>query len=109
TAFQEVSWPMAAMVWVAEKLIPPCYRKAWFHAISESTRDDLVDRGVARGRIAVVHPGVDSGHYRPVPGGERLDPPTFIYLGRLKRYKGVDIILEAMAIAVKEWPELRLV
>ena len=58
TAFQEVSWPMAATVWAAERLIPVAYRRAWFHAISESTRDDLVARGIPADRIAVVHPGV---------------------------------------------------
>ena len=36
------------------------YRRAFFHAISESTRDDLVARGVAPERIRVIHPGVDA-------------------------------------------------
>ncbi len=108
TAFQEASWPMAATVWAAERLIPPCYRRAWFHAISESTRDDLVARGIPAARIAVVHPGVDSEHYAPAAGAGRLTPPTFAYIGRLKRYKGVDILLRATAIARAERPDLRL-
>jgi hypothetical protein len=36
---------MAAIVWAAELPIPAVYRRAAFHAISESTRDDLVRRG----------------------------------------------------------------
>ena len=48
TAFEEAPWPMAATVWAAERPLPRAYRRAGFHAISESTRDDLVARGRAR-------------------------------------------------------------
>ncbi len=108
TAFQEVSWPMAAVVWSAERLIPRAYQRAWFHAISESTRDDLVDRGIPHARIAVVHPGVDAQHYTPDAGVTRFEPPRFVYIGRLKRYKGVDLLLRALALARRERPDLEL-
>jgi glycosyltransferase involved in cell wall biosynthesis len=108
TAFQEVSWPMAAMVWLAERPIPRLYRRAWFHAISDSTRDDLVARGVPRERIAVVYPGVDADRFTPDPSLPRHAPPRFVYVGRLKRYKGVDILLRALAEARRRRPELSL-
>ncbi len=108
TAFQEAPWPMAAAVWVAERLIPLAYRRAWFHAISESTRDDLVARGIPAGRIAVVHPGVDTTAFRPDPEVPRHDPPRFVYVGRLKRYKGVENIIRALALARTIRPELSL-
>src|SRR5438067_968689 len=65
TAFREASWPIAAVVWAAERPIPRAYRRAWFHAISESTRDDLVRRGVPAERVEVIYPGVDAGWYTP--------------------------------------------
>jgi glycosyltransferase involved in cell wall biosynthesis len=108
TAFQEVSWPMAATVWTAERAIPRGYRRAWFHAISESTRDDLVARGVPAERIAVVHPGVDASRYIPDPAVGRAAPPRFVYLGRLKRYKGVELVIRALAQAHRERPDLEL-
>lgn len=108
TAFQEASWPMAAAVWLAERPIPRRYRRAGFHAISESTRDDLIRRGVAPGAIRVIHPGVDSVHYRPDPGVGRSDPPSFLYMGRLKRYKGIDLAIRALAVARQDRPELSL-
>ncbi len=99
TAFAEASAPMAAVVWTSELAIPRVYKGAGFHAISESTRDDLVRRGVPSERIAVIHPGVDSEWYRPDPATPRATRPTFLYLGRLKRYKGVEYALLALAAA----------
>lgn len=108
TAFEEASWPMAATVWLAEQPLPRAYRRAGFHAISESTRDDLVDRGVARDRIRVIHPGVDCVRYRADPAVSRTADPTFVYVGRLKRYKKVTVAIQALALARQERPELRL-
>jgi len=108
TAFKEASWPAACIVWLAEKLIPRAYRGAGFHAISESTRDDLVLRGIDRNRIEVIHPGVDSVHYGPDAETPRSDPPSFLYVGRLKRYKGIDVAIRALALARKRRPDLVL-
>jgi glycosyltransferase involved in cell wall biosynthesis len=108
TAFEEASWPVAATVWAAERPLPRMYRSAGFHAISESTRDDLVARGVPGSRIRVIHPGVDSRHFTPAPGGRRAAPPTFLYVGRLKRYKGIGFAIQALALARRRRPDLRL-
>jgi glycosyltransferase involved in cell wall biosynthesis len=107
TAFQEASWPAAAVVWLAEQPLARAYRRAGFHAISESTRDDLVARGVPPDRIRVIHPGVDSVSLSPDPQA-RAASPGFVYVGRLKRYKGVDTALRALAIARRTRPDLRL-
>ena len=69
TAFAEAAWPVAAAVWAAERPLPWAYRRAGFHAISESTRDDLVARGVRPERIRVIHPGVDSRRFTPRSAG----------------------------------------
>ncbi|MGH7531220.1 MAG: glycosyltransferase family 4 protein [Gemmatimonadales bacterium] len=108
TAFAEASWPIAAAVWAAERPIPRAYRRAGFHAISESTRDDLVRRGVPPDRIVVIHPGVDSAWYHPDAAVARAERPTFLYLGRLKRYKGVELALRALAAARAVRPDMTL-
>lgn len=108
TAFDEAAWPIAATVWAAERPFPLAYRRAGFHAISESTRDDLIARGVAADRIRVIHPGVDSRHFTPGPAGRRSATPTFLYVGRLKRYKGIGFAIRALALARRHRPDLRL-
>lgn len=108
TAYIEASWPVATAVWAAEQAIPRAYARAWFHVISNSTRDDLIDRGVRRDRIEVIYPGIDAIWYSPDPAVPRAPQPTFLYVGRLKRYKGVDIALRALALAHAERRDLVL-
>jgi glycosyltransferase involved in cell wall biosynthesis len=108
TAFREASWPVATIVWLAELPIPAMYRRAAFHAISESTRDDLVRRGIPPERIRVIYPGVDTAGLTPDPAVARTPEPTFLYVGRLKRYKGVDTAVRAIALARERGRTLRL-
>ncbi|MGH7678321.1 MAG: glycosyltransferase family 4 protein [Gemmatimonadaceae bacterium] len=96
TAFLELPAPLAAAVWLSERPLGPVYRKTPFEAISESTRDDLVARGIPRERIEVIYPGVDTKGYTPLPGS-RSPTPVFAYLGRLKKYKGVHHVIDAFA------------
>ncbi|MBX9928158.1 MAG: glycosyltransferase family 4 protein [Gemmatimonadaceae bacterium] len=99
TAFQELAAPLAAAVWLSERPIPFVYRDVPFQAISESTADDLAARGLRRDQVAVIHCGISADYYTPDPT-VRAATPTVAYLGRLKKYKGVDTVIRAFA-AVK--------
>ncbi|HEX6058225.1 MAG TPA: glycosyltransferase family 4 protein [Gemmatimonadaceae bacterium] len=96
TVFAEAPLPLAAVVWLAERPLPLAYRGVPFEAISESTADDLVARGIPRAAVRVIHPGIDTRAYTPAPA-TRAATPRFAYLGRLKRYKGVDLVIRAFA------------
>jgi glycosyltransferase involved in cell wall biosynthesis len=96
TAFQEFPAPMAAAVWFAERPLGTMYAGLPFQAISESTADDLALRGIPRASVEVIYPGIDSVGYTPNTA-ERAKVPTFSYLGRLKKYKGVHLCIEAFA------------
>jgi glycosyltransferase involved in cell wall biosynthesis len=108
TAFEEASWPAAAIVWTAERPLATAYRRAGWHAISESTRDDLVRRGVPAARVRVIHPGVDPVRYAPPAHAGRASAPAFLYVGRLKRYKGIAFAIRALAAARRRRADLTL-
>jgi len=105
TAFQEASLPAASFVWLMERPIPLVYRRAAFHVISESTRDDLVGRGIRPEKIRVIYPGIDSAELTPDPAGLRTAQPSFLYVGRLRRYKGVETAIRALALLHRSRPE----
>lgn len=95
-AFQELHPVLATAVWLSERPLPWMYRGVPFQAISESTADDLAMRGIPRADIVVIPPGVSHDHFTP-DATARAPHPTFAYLGRLKKYKGVDIVIRAFA------------
>ncbi|HEX2717317.1 MAG TPA: glycosyltransferase family 4 protein [Gemmatimonadaceae bacterium] len=105
TVFQEAPLPLATAVWLAERPLARVYSGLPFEAISESTADDLAARGIPRESVRVIYCGIDSRRYTPDPA-QRSPDPLFAYLGRLRRYKGVDIVLRAFAALGR--PDARL-
>ncbi len=106
TAFQQVAWPIAAAVWTAERLIPPLYRRRPFVTISESSREDLIARGVPADHIRVIHCGIQ----RPALELDMSRPrqQRVAYLGRLEPYKNVDVMLRAMARLADRFPSAEI-
>ncbi len=97
TAFREASLPLATATWLLERPLPRVYRDLPLIAVSESTRADLVQRGLDGDRITVIPNGVDLALHHPDPGVAPFERPTVLYLGRLKRYKGVEWGIRALA------------
>ncbi len=95
TAFREANPGLATATWLFERIIPAVYRGMPCVAVSESTRDDLARRGLDPANIAVIRNGVELDDLQPAT--ERFPRPTLAYLGRLKRYKRVDLVLKAVA------------
>ncbi len=105
TAFQQVSFPVAAAVVASERLIPPLYHGP-IVAVSPSTRADLIARGVAADQIGIIPNGVD--HARYVPAERPVNTPTLLVVARIEPYKRIDLILRALQTLIPRIPEIRL-
>jgi len=109
TAFEQASPPVAAVTWLLERTVPRAYRGLPVVAVSQSTRHDLVTRGMDPALIEVIPNGIDLAAFTPAPDGRRFETPTVLYLGRLQRYKRVDLILRAAARLLAGGGDLRVV
>lgn len=109
TAFESASLPVATMTWLLERPLARIYGDLPVQAVSESTKQDLIGRGFRSDRIEVIPNGVDLDTYRPDPHLPPYETPTVLYLGRLKRYKRVDLVLRAVALLVGRGRRVRLV
>ena len=96
TVFREALFPLAVYVCLFERPIPQVYARCRFSVLSESTKSDLVRRGIPSENISVIHSGLDHTFYCPPdrPLSNRF--PTLLYLGRIKKYKGIDLVIRAV-------------
>ncbi len=103
--FREASLPAALYVNLAERLVPRCYRNTPTMTGSPSARAELLGLGLRD--VVDVGEGVDLAGYGPAAEGER-DPDLLLYLGRIKKYKGLDVLLRTVAALVPRHPRVRL-
>lgn len=106
TVFQQAPFPLASYVYLYERFIPSVYGRCLFSVLSESTRDDLIARGVAADRLRLIHGGMDHTLYTPDGRPPAARKPWIVYLGRLKKYKGIDLILRALPEIAREVPDV---
>ena len=108
SAYGGASFPVATLSCLLEVPIPLVYRGVPTIAVSESTADDLTRRGMRRGQISVIPNGIEFETFTPGPHSDRYTKPTLLYLGRLKAYKKVEFILEAIALLSSKGVDCRL-
>ena len=77
------------------------YHDARFLTVSDAAAGDVAEHGVPSESIEVVRNGVEA--LEPTEGA-RAEAPTLLFLGRLKRYKRVELLLDAL----ERVPEARL-
>lgn len=73
---------------------------------SQCTKYDLLRFGIAECNMYVINYGVDHNIYKS--GTKKSSYPHVFFLGRLKRFKGVHLLIKAMVQVVKEIPNAKL-
>ncbi|HSF99299.1 MAG TPA: glycosyltransferase family 4 protein [Ornithinibacter sp.] len=105
-------WPIvfgpvpARVGWALESRVAPrAFRGLQYVAVSQRTRDELVELGVAPGAIAVIHNGTDPA---PTDSGPRHPEPRIVVLGRVVPHKRIEHALTVTARLKTRHPDLRL-
>ena len=108
TIYRETNPVVGTYVYLSEWPIPWVYRKSLFEVASQSTKRDMIRRGISEDRIWVVENGMDHAVYMIDDPPPRNPHPTFIHLGRLRKYKSADVVLKAMAVILRRFPDAEL-
>ncbi len=98
---------MALYVYLTEKGYGRGYRKTHCCAVSKSTADELLKQGLDGGNLTVIENGIDVEKYCP-SGAVIREDNLLLYVGRLKKYKRVDYIIEAMSALNRDGRNVKL-
>ncbi|MEO0293342.1 MAG: glycosyltransferase family 4 protein [candidate division WOR-3 bacterium] len=104
--YTETNPIFASYVFFAERLIPKFYDDIPIIAISESSKEVLVKMGIPEKNIEIVYNGIDLNRY--FPQKKKTEEPTIVCLNRMKRYKRIDILLEAIPEVLRKISKLKV-
>ncbi|NOZ62747.1 MAG: glycosyltransferase family 4 protein [Calditrichaeota bacterium] len=105
--FLEAPLPVALYVMLSEKLIPWIYRRTPMAVVSDSTKNELIEKGLQKENISLVQNAVDAAAYQ-FDAGTKSPTPLIGYLGRVKKYKSVHHLIRAFQLVIKTIPEAKL-
>jgi len=105
--FYELAFPLNYVGFILEKyLFSVIYRGQKIIAISKTTKEELLRIGFSPKNINLVYVGIDK--IKNSNGIKKFLKPTLIYLGRIKSYKRVDLLVRLMPDILKRVPNARL-
>jgi glycosyltransferase involved in cell wall biosynthesis len=105
--YKELSFPFSHIGYFAESfLMPRIYSNTKFVAVSESTKKEMVEAGFDAANIGVVYNGLNGGYK---PANAKSAEPLIVFVGRIKRYKRLEILVRAMKDIREKVPNARLV
>lgn len=105
--FVELPFPLNIVGFFTEKyLFPLFYSGVKIMAISQTTKTDLVHLGFEKKNIEIVYCGIDES--KNIQIGKKFSAPTILYLGRIKKYKRVDMLVKIMPQILQVVPNAHL-
>lgn len=100
-------WALAKFAQFLEgTLMPWVYSTVPLITVSESSRAELIANQIAQDECNLVHAGIDLKSFKP---GKKSRIPMVLYVGRLKPYKSVDVLIRAAQIITNQIKTIRFI
>lgn len=107
--FYELPFPINYIGYLIERFIfPLIYINIPVIAISQTTKNDLEGIGFNDKKISIVYSGINGINPEKVLR-RKFSNPTILYLGRIKRYKRVDLLVKIFPKIIEIIPNARLI
>lgn len=103
-----LAWPLSTIAkFIESRLMPLIYKNQKIITVSASSKADIISLGLGNDtNIDIVNPGIDASLF--VPSAKTVHP-QFLYLGRLKAYKNISVLVSAFVKILSEFPTARLI
>lgn len=108
--FYELPRFLAICGYVIERFIfPVIYRNIPIISVSKTTQKELVKIGFNEKNIKIVHNGINKDTTSVKTPVKKFSNPTILYLGRIKKYKRVNLLVDIFPKIVEKVPRVRLI
>ncbi len=91
--FKELPFFVAWIPYLIERSMPLFYSRNRFIAVSETTKKEMVKIGFKKENISIIPNGLN--HNELLRSYGKSEHPTILYLGRIKKYKRLNLLIEA--------------
>lgn len=88
-----------------ESLMFLAYKNEHFLTVSESTKRELLAKGIKSANIHVITNGIEKTKLLSLPKEKN---PTLIFINRLVKMKGIEDVLRALGLILQKKPSVRL-
>lgn len=107
--YYELPFPLNSLGYLTEKYIFPfIYHRIPVVAISQTTKTRLEENGFDKNQITIVYCGINGKHNKKSRLAKFMHP-TILYLGRIKKYKRVDLLVKIFPKIIEKVPNARLI
>ncbi len=104
--YKELPKPLAKYIIYKEQQLPFIYGDVPIFTVSPSTRDELIELGLNPEKIDFLYNAIDHNLYKSVKA-EKAKKPTIAYIGRIKKYKQIEKVIDALPLLLTEFPGLQ--
>ncbi|WXR60782.1 glycosyltransferase family 4 protein [Peptostreptococcaceae bacterium AGR-M142] len=101
--FKHMKFPFSLVGYLTENAMLKIYKNDYSFTVSNSTKNDLLDLKFKDNKVFILPEGIDFKHWDKKDFLEKEEAPTFIYVGRYAKYKGIDDSLKAFCEVKKEF------
>jgi len=108
TVFQEINFVLGTYIYLMEQPLRFVYRNCPYCVISQSTKKDLIKRGIKGDNVEVIECGIANATYFHDESVKKYELPTALYLGRIKKYKSIQHLLWAWQKVLDRVKDARL-
>lgn len=105
--YQELPKLLANYIIRSEKMIPKIYRETPIFAVSESTKRELIELGQPESKIDILYNAIDHTLFDNI-NGDKYSTPTISYIGRIKKYKNLEAVIDALPKVIEKIPNIKL-
>lgn len=106
--YKEIPFPIAFYIIKKEKQIPDYYKNTPIFTVSDSTKNELINLGHSEDKTGLLYNAINHNLFEKADIS-KSPTPLLTYVGRIKNYKNINKIIDAVSLLRKDIPNIKFI